>query len=108
MQKTQELLEVGSTCQMEQGTVDVDGITITKTVDCVEIPSCTYDVNKITNSVKVKKQQASLEVKKKAPKHKRFTKAGDTFLKAGIEKYGCKNWTSILKDDQFLFHESRN
>ena len=85
-----------------------NGIRITKTVSGSEVPGCSYDKSKITNSVKIKRERASLEVQKKLSKNTKFTREEDEYLKAGIEKYGRKNWASIFKDSQFNFHESRN
>ena len=105
---TQELLEITTNCQSQvQSTSINNDILITRTVAGSEVPSCSYDKRKITNSVKVKRERASIEVKKKPPKNKKFTEEENKHLKAGIEKYGRKNWASIVKDEEFNFHESR-
>jgi hypothetical protein len=37
----------------------------------------------------------------------KFSKEEDDFLKTGIQKYGLKNWASILKDKNFSFKDCR-
>ena len=37
----------------------------------------------------------------------KFTKEDDDFLKEGITKHGFKQWTAILRDDDFQFQDGR-
>ena len=104
LQRTQQLLGICSN-------TNNNDILITKTVDGtteMDIPCCSNDVKQLSKSVNIKAEKASLEVKKKAVKNQKFTKEEDAYLKAGIAKYGRKNWANILRDDQFQFHSSRN
>ena len=79
-------------------------MSVPPTIDILDESS--YDISKITSSVSIKKEEVNKEVKK-ALKNIKFTNEEDSFLKHGIEKYGCKNWSSILKDEQYKFHKSR-
>ena len=86
---------------------DNNDITITKTINSLPFSSCSYNQQSISKSVKIKKERASSEVQKSSFKHVKFTREEDEYLKKGIEKYGRKSWTNILKSSDFNFHECR-
>ena len=66
-----------------------------------------FDVEKrISNNVLIKKEEVKKRVGKM--KNKKFSAEEDAFLRRGIEKYGKKNWSSILKDKSFSFHDTRS
>ena len=109
--KTQEFMGIGSTLNttQEPSNTNDNDLIITNTVSATtEVPCCSYDKEKISKSVKIKKENVSLEVKKRPLRNRKFTREEDEHLQAGIIKYGRKNWAGILKDNQFKFHESRN
>ena len=86
-----------------------DDVIVTKTINKINVPSCSsYDKNTISKSLKIKKERASVEVQKSAFRNVKFTSEEDDYLKMGIQKYGRKNWSSILRDTEFKFQECRN
>lgn len=65
-----------------------------------------YDIAKISSNLQVKKEEATNEVKKTL-RNIKFSNEEDGYLLKGIQKYGKKNWSSILKDGDYKFHKSR-
>ena len=84
-------------------------MTITSTIPANnETPKNPYNTRQISRSVNIKKEVAEREVSRNKPlKNVKFTAEEDEFLSKGIAKHGLKNWTSILKDNNFKFHSSR-
>ena len=86
-----------------------DDVIVTKTIGSIDAPSSSsYDKSTISKSLKIKKERASVEVQKSAFRNVKFTAEEDDYLKMGIQKYGPKNWSSILRDTEFKFQECRN
>lgn len=81
---------------------DNDSITDLKIVNC-NIPN-SNETKVLNEDVEIKKEIVNLVVNK--GKNTKFSQEEDTFLKAGIKKYG-KAWASILKDSSLKFHSSR-
>ena len=48
-----------------------------------------------------------LNLTSKRAKNVKFTEVEDNYLNLGISKYGRKAWAYILKDESYVFHESR-
>ena len=88
-------------------------LTITKTIelDGLQPP------NDVTNAIEIDTHDSKFVkkdfLKKSSKKHSgvgkviKFTRAEDQCLKKGIEKYGKKSWSLILKDTAFQFHSTR-
>ena len=70
-------------------------------LSCNETSTLSNDVD-----VEVKKEEAQLCVVD-GPKLLRFTPAEDEFLRQGTKKYGLSQWSKILKDPDYQFHNSR-
>lgn len=62
-------------------------------------------VERITNNIEVKKEEAEQEVT--CSRSKKFSADEDRYLKLGMEKYGKSNWSQILHDKDFKFHPKR-
>ena len=65
-------------------------------------------VSKITNDVQFKKEVVNEVVQNNVRSKIKFSKEEDIALSNGIKKYGKGNWTQILNDPDFNFHECRN
>ena len=108
MEKVQNILTIPlSTFGSENMEKNDDEIAITKTINSTPFPVCSYDQSSISKNVKIKKERASIEARKSSLKHVKFTPEEDNYLKKGIEKYGRKSWTNILKSNEYIFHECR-
>ena len=108
IEKVQNILTTPlSTFGSENIEKDDDDIAITKSVNSLPFTVCSYDQSSISKNIKVKKERASFEVQRSSLKHVKFTPEEDSYLKRGIEKYGRKSWTNILKHNEFKFHECR-
>lgn len=88
---------------------DIEMIVTKCTPPTTFVPKFTYNKAEIENNVNIKKELASKEVKKvsKATKNIKFSGEEDLFLLRGIKKHGLKNWSAILKDDEYTFQKSR-
>ena len=91
-----------------------DEICITNTVYQVidenneEEPMATDHIrDQISESVEVKKETAHKHVKRQGNSYTKFSREEDDYLRKGITKYGRRNWSNILKDKQYKFHNSR-
>ena len=49
----------------------------------------------------------NLRIQRKLHRVMKFTTDEDDFLKKGINRHGYGQWTAILKDSDFKFHEER-
>ena len=68
--------------------------------------STQYNKERISRSVTIKKEVASSEVNKR-PRNRKFSAEEDQHLLKGIQKYGEKNWSAIIRDKTLDFHSSR-
>ena len=90
-------------------TPENEELTITKHVK----PSATtvqksMPVYAISNDVEFKKEVACEQVEHSTRSKIKFSANEDQQLARGIEKYGKENWSKILNDSEFQFHECRN
>ena len=75
------------------------------------IPATTFTYDKGQTSsegldLELKKEEAEQQVAD-GPKLLRFTPEEDEFLRKGTKKYGLSQWSKILKDPEYTFHNSR-
>ena len=88
-----------------------DDLTITKTIHPQIVTSCPSKnenvISKISNDVEFKKEVVN-DFQSHVRSKVKFSKEEDIALSNGIKKYGKGNWTQILNDPDFNFHECRN
>ena len=112
---TQELMSSNKTSVINSDYDSDDNrndLVITKTIESISsdksgATSPYIDKSLISIDVNVKKEIASKEVKR-ITKNIKFSLEEDEHLKQGMIKYGKKNWSAILKDDNYNFHKSRS
>ena len=81
-------------------------VTADKTVNN-QVRDSSYSKAEIAKSVKVKQEEATVQVKQQSLRNTKFSFEEDQFLKQGLTKYGKGHWAAILKDKNFKFHSTR-
>ena len=109
-QKVQEMYsnEVGQNSSLNDST-DIEMVVTKSTPPTIEVSNSTYDQDVINKNVTIKREYATKEIRKasKTCKNIKFSAAEDEYLMKGIKKHGLKNWSGILKDDEYVFHKTR-
>ena len=89
---------------------DVDDmeLVITKSIETTQsdIMIKEIDRSRISADLEVKKEVAANEIRR-SNKNIKFSLEEDEHLKQGLKKYGKRNWSSILKDNDYNFHKTR-
>ena len=84
----------------------VNTLTPTTSAPISTVANAPQQLSTTSSDVEVKREEVSKHLQQSA-KLLRFTPEEDKYLRTGTQKYGLSKWAAILKDEEYVFHQSR-